>query len=231
MVVTQMIEPPLAPQPGRVARKRQAIRARLLAAGFAQAGQKGLDGIVISDLTEAADCAKGAFYLHFESREAFVAELINQALEPVGRALDAYGKTQPADVALTTGLRYSLMLAIENPLWGKFVAAVTQSSDPLSQGFGRRIAADILRGREEGLFDFNDLGAAVAVAGGVFLAGVIGVASGSLVGSSPSEATRHALLALGVPAGRAATLAIAPLPHLHFESHLVAPLGVTSKAK
>lgn len=71
MVVPQMIEPSLAPQPGRVARKRQAIRARLLAAGFAQAGQKGLDGIVISDLTEAADCAKGAFYLHFESREAF----------------------------------------------------------------------------------------------------------------------------------------------------------------
>ncbi|MBU6252693.1 MAG: TetR/AcrR family transcriptional regulator [Alphaproteobacteria bacterium] len=231
MVISDTIAPSLAQPAGRVARKRQAIRARLLAAGFAQAGQKGLNGIVISDLTDAADCAKGAFYLHFESREAFIAELIDQALEPVGRALDAYGKTQPADVALTTGLRYSLMLAIENPLWGHFVAAVTQSADPLSQGFGRRIAADILRGREQGLFAFNDLGAAVAVAGGVFLAGVIGVASGSLVGSSPSEATRHALLALGVPASRAAALAVAPLPNLNFESHLVAPLRVTSEVK
>ena len=209
---------------GRVARKREAIRARLLAAGFDQAGRRGLDGIVIADLTEAADCAKGAFYLHFESREAFVLALINEALEPVGQALDAYGQTQAADVALSVGLRYALTLALETPAWGDFVAAVTRAGDPLAKGFGRRLAADLIRGRAEGAFVYEDLGAAVAVAGGVFLAGVIGAASGSLVAGSPSEATRHALLALGVEAGRAKQLSTRPLPPLAFTSALVTPL-------
>lgn len=225
MVIAAMDQPVQQPPEGRVARKRQAIRARLLAAGFAQAGQRGLDGIVISDLTEAADCAKGAFYLHFESREGFIAELIEEALEPVGRALDDYGRDQPAEVALATGLRYALTLALENPAWGSFVAAVTRATDPLSQGFGHRIAADIVRGREEGVFHFTDLGAAIAVAGGVFLAGVIGATSGALIGGSPSEATRHALLALGVPADRAAELVQAPLPALSFDSALTRSLG------
>lgn len=219
-----MDQPVTQPPAGRVARKRQAIRARLLAAGFAQAGRRGLDGIVISDLTEAADCAKGAFYLHFESREGFIAELIEEALEPVGRALDDYGRDQPAEVALATGLRYALTLAIESPPWGSFVAAVTRASDPLSHGFGHRITADIVRGHDEGIFHYNDLGAAVAVAGGVFLAGVVGATSGTLIGGSPSEATRHALLALGVPGDRASELANMPLPHLEFSSQLVRPL-------
>lgn len=226
MVISAMDQPAQQPQGGRVARKRQTIRARLLAAGFTQAGQRGLDGIVISDLTESADCAKGAFYLHFESREGFIAELIEEALEPVGRALDDYGRDRPAEVALTIGLRYALTLAIESPAWGNFVAAVTRASDPLSHGFGHRIAADIVRGQAEGVFQYSDLGAAVAVAGGVFLAGVIGATSGTFIGGSPSEATRHALLALGVPATRAAELANMPLPCLEFPSQLVKPLQV-----
>ncbi len=210
---------------GRVARKREAIRARLLEAGYEQAGRRGLDGIVIAELTEAADCSKGAFYLHFDNRDAFIAALINDALEPVGCALDAFGENQPADIALATGLRYTLTLALQNPAWGAFVSAVTRAADPMTQGFGRRIIADILRGREAGLFRYDDLGGALLMAGGVFLAGTIGALAGALTPHSPSEATRHVLLALGVPEARAARIAEAPLPPLAFQSGLVTPLA------
>lgn len=224
MTAAMSIQPPNPAPLGRVARKREKVRRELLLAGFRLIGERGLAGVAVADLTEAADCSKGAFYSHFDSRDAFVAELVDQGIDVVGNALDAHGGPLPADEALATALRYALTLAEQQPAWGSFAAAVGRSHGAQSTGFGRRILRDIERGGAEGRFRYADATAAVLVASGVFLSGVIGADAQMLGPETPGEATRHVLLALGVDTDHAADLCRRPLPGLAFDSSVVQPL-------
>lgn len=51
-------------------------RSRLLAACRAAFAQAGVDGARVEDIARAAGVSKGAFYLHFDSKEAAVAALV-----------------------------------------------------------------------------------------------------------------------------------------------------------
>lgn len=208
---------------GRVARKRMEVRRRLVLAGFELTGRRGLNEFAVADLTETADCSKGAFYSHFESRDAFVAELIADGCESVGKALDSHNEGLPADEALAIGLRYTLTLAQQQPVWGRFVAAVARSSSYDEIGFGRRLARDLECGHAAGLFTYRDAKAALLLASGVFLAGVVGTTFDALLADTPDEATYLVLLGLGAPQARARALSKAPLPDLQFESIVVKP--------
>jgi len=209
---------------GRVARKRAEVRRKLLVAGFELVGRRGLDAFAVADLTEAADCSKGAFYSHFTNRDEFVAELVSQAIETVGSALDRHGAGLPGDEALAVGLRYSMTLAQQQPRWGRFVAAVAGSARHSYTGLGERLAADIARAHAEGRLDYRDAQAALLLASGTFLAAVIGSGLDMLRPDTPNEATRHLLLGLGVRAERALALTTRPLPALRFDSVVVSAL-------
>ncbi|AUW59302.1 hypothetical protein C1T17_15610 [Sphingobium sp. SCG-1] len=206
---------------GRVARKRVEVRKRLMLAGFELAGRRGLNEFAVADLTEAADCSKGAFYSHFESRDAFIAELIAEGVETVGEALDHHGESVSPDEALAVGLRYALTLAQQQPKWGRFVAAVARSSFHMNMGFTQRLARDLARGRLVGSFVYDDPSSALLLASGVFLAGVVGAELDALLPATPSEATRLTLIGLGVPTDRARILTEIPLPELRFRSIVV----------
>lgn len=209
---------------GRVARKRAEVRRKLLLAGFDLVGQRGLDAFAVADLTEAADCSKGAFYSHFTTRDEFVAELVSQAIETVGNALDGHGAGLPGDEALAVGLRYSLTLAQQQPRWGRFVAAIAGSARHRYTGLGERLAADIARAHSEKRLDYQDAQAALLLASGAFLAAVIGSGLNILRPNTPDEVTRHVLLGLGVEADRAQALSTLSLPALAFDSVVVSAL-------
>ena len=219
------------PAPGRVARKRAEVRRKLLLAGFDLVGRQGLDAFAVADLTEAADCSKGAFYSHFANRDEFVAELVSQAIEVVGTALDRYSANLPGDEALATGLRYSLTLARLHPAWGHFVSAVASTPRYAFAGLGKRLASDIARARAEGRIAFRDPQAALLLASGTFLAGAIGSGLGIMGADTPGEATRHLLLGLGVSPERASALTKDPLPALNFESAVVKAIAPASPAQ
>lgn len=217
-----------APAPGRVARKRAEVRRKLLLAGFDLVGQCGLDAFAVADLTEAADCSKGAFYSHFANRDEFIADLIAHGVETVGVALDRHGAGLPGDEALAVGLRYSLTLAQQQPRWGRFVAAVAGSARPTYTGLGERLASDIARAHAEGRLDYRDAQAVLLLASGTFLAAVIGSGLDMLRPGTPNEATRHLLIGIGVEADRALALTTVSLPVLIFDSVLVSALDVSS---
>ncbi len=58
-------------------------RVRLLAAARKVFVEKGLDRAKVEDITQAASLSKGAFYLHFESKEQAFTEILSEALQEV----------------------------------------------------------------------------------------------------------------------------------------------------
>jgi AcrR family transcriptional regulator len=59
-------------------------RTRLLAAARKTFVDKGLDRAKVEDITQAAGMSKGAFYLHFQSKEQAFTEILSEALSEVG---------------------------------------------------------------------------------------------------------------------------------------------------
>lgn len=68
--------PQEAPIPlGRRARKALAVRRSLFAAGLAAFEREPIGLVSVLDITEAADVAKGVFYLHFSSKDEYLLAL------------------------------------------------------------------------------------------------------------------------------------------------------------
>jgi AcrR family transcriptional regulator len=61
---------------GRRARKAQAARQALFAAGLAAFDRQPIGMVSVLDITEAADVAKGVFYLHFDSKDEYLLSLL-----------------------------------------------------------------------------------------------------------------------------------------------------------
>lgn len=76
-------------------------RARLLDAARAVFSERGLDRAKVEDITTRAQLSKGAFYLHFESKEEAFRELLAGLVSDLERMLnessDQQLSTQPAD--------------------------------------------------------------------------------------------------------------------------------------
>src|SRR5947209_20471614 len=60
----------------------------LMAAARAEFARKGRRGAHIEDITAACDLSKGAFYLHFESKEALFGELVESFFGEIARSTD-----------------------------------------------------------------------------------------------------------------------------------------------
>jgi AcrR family transcriptional regulator len=67
--------------PGRRARRRLQARAAILEAAMELFSERGLYSTRVEDITERADVAKGAFYSHFETKDALIAVLVRQGVE------------------------------------------------------------------------------------------------------------------------------------------------------
>jgi AcrR family transcriptional regulator len=62
--------------------------------------EKGMEGVAINEITEAADVGFGSFYNHFESKEAIYAALLDWVFEDFADALDRLVRdlADPAEV-------------------------------------------------------------------------------------------------------------------------------------
>ena len=62
-------------------RRKRETRARLLEAALRLMAVKGMEGVAINQITEAADVGFGSFYNHFESKEAIYDALLHWVFE------------------------------------------------------------------------------------------------------------------------------------------------------
>jgi len=135
--------------------------------------ERGLDGVAINEITEAADVGFGTFYNHFESKEAIYEALIEEVVEGFGRALDQIAKhvDDPAEV-LAASVRYTLKRAYEDPVWGSFLVRSGFSGRALERGLGPRMLRDLKRGIEAGRFHSQDLSVTIVAVRGAVLSAI-----------------------------------------------------------
>jgi len=141
----------------RGARRKRETRARLLDAALRLMAQKGMEGVAINEITEAADVGFGSFYNHFESKEAIYATLVESVFEEFADSLDrvASGLSDPAEI-VSVSVRHTLMRARREPVWGHFLIREGFSARVLTLGLGQRLLRDIERGIAEKRFVVAD---------------------------------------------------------------------------
>lgn len=133
---------------------------------------RGMEGVAIQEITEAADVGFGTFYNYFESKEAIHDALVSEVFESFGAALDLIAERveDPAEV-FAASVRYTLQRAQEEPLWGRFLVRVGFGPRVLDQGLAPRMLRDLQTGVAAGRFRADDLPmTTIAVRGAVLSA-------------------------------------------------------------
>jgi len=164
---------PLAGQSPRLARRRAETRVRLLNAAFELVGEKGMDGVTINEITDAADVGFGSFYNHFDSKEGIFAALVDWLFEKFADTLDqvASGLADPAEV-IAVCVRHTLLRACREPVCGQLLIREGLSPRALSTGLGQRLLRDAERGMAEKRFVIADELMCVISVIGTVLAGI-----------------------------------------------------------
>lgn len=157
----------------RGARRKRETRQRLMRAALELMSSRGMDGVAINEITEAADVGFGSFYNHFDSKEAIHQALVKEVLDSFGEAMDHIADTleDPAEI-LCTAVRYAVKRAGEKPLWGRFLLRTGFSADILAGGMGQYMLRDLQRGVASGRFKMDDPLMAFASVGGTVMGAI-----------------------------------------------------------
>jgi len=212
----------------RGARRKRETRVRLLEAALRLMAKKGMEGVAINEITEAADVGFGSFYNHFESKEAIYGAVMEWVFEDFADALDRLVSdiADPAEV-VSVCVRHTLLRAQREPVWGQFLIREGYSARVLERGLGQRLLRDIQRGiasgrfkREDALMSFLSVGGTVLASISVWLqfqqtrgkqAPTIDQL-GFNVDDLPQRAAKMLLLTLGLTRLEAEKIAYRPLP-------------------
>lgn len=221
------------PRPGetreaRGGRRKRETRERLLKSAFLLMAERGVDGVAINEITEAADVGFGSFYNHFESKEAIHAVVVAEVLTRFGEALSHIAETleDPAEI-LAASIRYVVLRAKQEPVWGRFLLRSVVSVQNLSEGMGQYLLRDLQRGIDSGRFASDDSFITLLTVGGAAVGAIAAAIEQGVEGSPgdrvakrlgfdtrdiPERTAAAALRSLGLPAGEAQEIARRALP-------------------
>lgn len=92
---------------GRLERRKQATRRRILDAALQVFAERGYHDAIVDEIVRVSQTSKGAFYFHFPSKQDLYLKLVDELLgllaERVGAAIErARGAEAKVDAALTT---------------------------------------------------------------------------------------------------------------------------------
>lgn len=85
-------------------KRRAEVARRLREQGLELMAQRGLHACRVEEITAAAGVGKGTFFTHFASKEAFVAELVDQVLDDLARRVAPLGLNPDDAKALIAGV-------------------------------------------------------------------------------------------------------------------------------
>ncbi|MEX3950730.1 TetR/AcrR family transcriptional regulator [Paraburkholderia sp. EG287B] len=178
----------------RGARRKRETRARLLDAALRLMAEKGMEGVAINEITEAADVGFGSFYNHFESKEAIYATLVDNVFEEFANVLDriSEGLSDPAEV-VAVAVRHTVLRARHDPVWGRFLIREGFSARVTSRGLGQRLLRDIRAGIAAKRFVVGDPLIGFLAVGGT----VLSVIAAELNFAAPGASAASALEELG----------------------------------
>ena len=189
-------------------RRKRETRSRLLEAALKLMAEKGMEGVAINEITEAADVGFGSFYNHFASKEAIYAGLLDWVFEDFGNALDRLTQdiADPAEV-ISVCVRHTLLRARREPVWGQFLIREGISARLLERGLGQRLLRDIEKGVKAKRFPTDDiLMMCTSVAGTVLASISMELQLGSFPETEAAGFKRLGFSTDGLPERTAATL-------------------------
>lgn len=202
-------------QPGRVERRRERVRQRILEVVEELAASRGVDGITIDDISEAADVARRTFYHYFESKHDALVPIARARTQELNRRIDrvVVDVEDPAEV-VSIALRHTLRSMPEDPLVAWFIFRSGLPQQRLHEGIGESASRDVGRGIETGRFALENSAAADALLSGAVIGALSGRLEGTLQDADLDDAVAYLLRLFGVPAAEAQEIAHRPLPRL-----------------
>ena len=213
----------VVPQRNRTERRREDARRRLMKATYEIVAQRGLDGLIVQDITEAADVGYGSFYNHFPSKDAI--------LEAVNHAANDYSKEVCRQIAelgfdrterFVMNLRMSLHLIKTDKVWGWYLIRTMLSKTELRSSIGGDLRQAITAGLNQGAFRHDDPEMAYETVAGLLLLGTLKLVSAEVPQDYSDRLLRTAFKSLGWPETKIDNLLQRPLPDLHLPPFLEA---------
>lgn len=200
---------------GRVERRRARVRQQLLAAAETLMAARGVEGVTVEEITEAADVARRTFYHHFESKHDLLVPIARARTKSLNRRIDRLIEEvrDPAE-AVSIALRHTFRGIPEDPLCAWFVLRSGLPYERLLEGIGESGSRDIARGIAAGRFAVHNPAAGSALLVGSLIAVMSARVEGKLRDEDLDDAVEYALRLLGVPAIEARGIAHRPLPSL-----------------
>jgi AcrR family transcriptional regulator len=202
-------------QPSRVERRRARVRQRILEAAEELSESRGIDGVTIEDITEAADVARRTFYHYFESKHDVVVPIARARTRELNRRIDraVEGVGDPAEV-VSIALRHTLRSMPEDPLCAWFIFRSGLPQQRLLEVIGESGRRDVSRGMETGRFAVANEAAVSSILSGAVIGALSGRLEGALGDGDLDDAVEYLLRLLGVPTREAKDIAHRPLDPL-----------------
>lgn len=200
---------------GRVARRRAEVRERLLRSAEQLMLERGVDGVTIEDITEAADIARRSFYHHFEGKHEILIPIARGRSESLNRRLDRLVGTidDPAE-GMATAIRHGLREIPSDPLCRWFALHSGLPVERLHEGFGESALRDVMRATEAGRFHVDNPMVVQQLLPASFIAIITARVEGRFSDDDLDDAVEHVLRMFGVERDEAHRLAHLPLPPL-----------------
>lgn len=193
---------------GRVARRRARLRERLLEVAERLIEERGVDGVTVEDITEAADIARRSFYHHFESKHEILVPIARERTRALNRRIDRLVARieDPAEV-MATALRHALREISADPLCSWFVLHSGLPHERLYEGMGESGMRDAQRAVEAGRFRVGNIEVIRLLASGAFVAVMGARVDGRLDDRDLDDAVEHLLRLFGLEADEAHDIA------------------------
>ena len=202
---------------GRIAKRRRATRARLLAAAYEVFADGGVDSAKIKDITDRADVGFGTFYNYFETKDELANQVLDCVINDYGRRnVIATERTRRRDFALVMPISMRLVMreAARTPMWQWWALRPDLMVDRMREGFGPFGRRDMRDAIERGIFDIdeNDIDSAWALANWMMVGGIHDI----IVGDKPIDNDIFVVTAImrmmGVSHDRAREISSTTLP-------------------
>lgn len=208
-----------APPADRVQRRKDATRARLIAAATTLIAGDGVDSLRLRRITDEADIAGGAFYNYFSSKEELVEAVVGEAIAALTastiRLLQAI--EDPAE-AVSVAHRWFVRQAVVDPRMAWLLVHLDRANTFVLEAV-TPFSRDLLGGGiATGRFDDMDVDVAITHA----VSTTIGAMRAVLEHDAPPESAQQSaellLRAFGVAPAEARRIAQAPMPDLQPEA-------------
>ena len=205
---------PAEPAPkSRAERRREDTRRRLMKATYEIIASRGLAGLVIQDITEAADVGYGSFYNHFTSKDAIVNAVIEAARDHTRQIFRRLASTTSDQVEIfALELRASLQLSKADKTWGWFTIRTALSGEEPDSGIGRELRLSLDECLKSGAFSEGDREMAQEITDGLLLIGTLKLLTGEVSETYPDKLVRTILKHLGLSEAKIRSVFLQPPP-------------------